>query len=152
MGCLSLLQGIFPTQGSNPGLQHCRWILYQLSHKSATREAQNHLVRSHFTKEEICLILQLFRWKVFMQRYLVVEMASQSKQATLIFIFCPPALSPADGWCRQPSPPSCPWLGCSPGSAGSLIAHLKIQHPWEALLAVPLSASPNIALCLSKWY
>ena len=30
---LSLLQGIFPTQRSNPGLLHCRWILYQLSHK-----------------------------------------------------------------------------------------------------------------------
>ena len=30
---LSLLQGIFPTQGSNPGLQHCRWVLYQLSYK-----------------------------------------------------------------------------------------------------------------------
>ena len=30
---LSLLQGIFPTQRSNPGLPHCRWILYQLSHK-----------------------------------------------------------------------------------------------------------------------
>ena len=30
---LSLLQGIFPTQGSNPGLPHCRWILYQLSHR-----------------------------------------------------------------------------------------------------------------------
>ena len=26
-----LLQGIFPTQGLNPGLLHCRWILYQLS-------------------------------------------------------------------------------------------------------------------------
>ena len=32
MGSLSLLQGIFPTQGSNPGLPHCRCILYQLSH------------------------------------------------------------------------------------------------------------------------
>ena len=30
---LSLLQGIFPTQGSNPALPHCRQILYQLSHK-----------------------------------------------------------------------------------------------------------------------
>ena len=28
---LSFLQGIFPTQGLNPGLPHCRWILYQLS-------------------------------------------------------------------------------------------------------------------------
>ena len=33
VGSLSLLQGIFPTQGSNPGLPHCRQILYQLSHK-----------------------------------------------------------------------------------------------------------------------
>ena len=33
VGSLSLLQGIFPTQGSNPGLPHYRWILYQLSHK-----------------------------------------------------------------------------------------------------------------------
>ena len=31
IGSLSLLQGIFPTQGSYPGLPHCRWILYQLS-------------------------------------------------------------------------------------------------------------------------
>ena len=26
--CHALLQGIFPTQGSNPDLLHCRWILY----------------------------------------------------------------------------------------------------------------------------
>ena len=30
---LSLLQGIFPTQGLNVGLPHCRQILYQLSHR-----------------------------------------------------------------------------------------------------------------------
>ena len=33
MGCHALLPGIIPTQGSNPGLPHCRQILYQLSHK-----------------------------------------------------------------------------------------------------------------------
>ena len=32
VGCLSLLQGMFPTQGSNPSLPHCSRILYQLSH------------------------------------------------------------------------------------------------------------------------
>ena len=37
MGSLSLLLGIFPTQGSNPGLLHCRRILYQLSHKGSPR-------------------------------------------------------------------------------------------------------------------
>ena len=35
VGSLSLLQGIFSTQGSNPGLPHCRQILYQLSHKGS---------------------------------------------------------------------------------------------------------------------
>ena len=28
-------QGIFPTSGLNPGLWHCRWILYQLSYREA---------------------------------------------------------------------------------------------------------------------
>ena len=37
VGSPSLLQGIFPTQGSNPGLPHCRKILYQLSHKGSPR-------------------------------------------------------------------------------------------------------------------
>ena len=34
VGSLSLLQGIFPTQGSNPGLPHCKHIFYQLSHQA----------------------------------------------------------------------------------------------------------------------
>ena len=37
VGSLSLLQGIFPTQGSNPGLLHCRQIFYQLSHKGSPK-------------------------------------------------------------------------------------------------------------------
>ena len=40
-GILSLLQGIFPTKGSNPGLPHCMRIFYQLSHKGITREDTN---------------------------------------------------------------------------------------------------------------
>ena len=35
VGSLSILQGIYPTQGSNPGLWHCRRILYQLSHQGS---------------------------------------------------------------------------------------------------------------------
>ena len=35
VGSRSLLQGIFPAQGWNPGLPHCRWILYHLSHKGS---------------------------------------------------------------------------------------------------------------------
>ena len=41
VGSLSLLQEIFPTQGLNPGFQHCRWIFSSW----ATREAQEHWSR-----------------------------------------------------------------------------------------------------------
>ena len=37
VGSLSLHEGIFPTQGLNPGLLHCRQILYQLSHQGSPR-------------------------------------------------------------------------------------------------------------------
>ena len=33
VGCHALLQGTFPTKGSNPGLPHCRWILYHLNYQ-----------------------------------------------------------------------------------------------------------------------
>ena len=38
VGCRSLLQGIFPTQGLKPGLLHCRQSLYHLSHQGSPEE------------------------------------------------------------------------------------------------------------------
>ena len=35
VGCHALFQRIFSTQGSNPGLPHCRWIFYHLSHQGS---------------------------------------------------------------------------------------------------------------------
>ena len=56
VGSLFLLQGIFPTQGSNPGLPHCRRILYQLSH---WRKPKNPAVGAqslkHWTAREVCV-------------------------------------------------------------------------------------------------
>ena len=37
VGSLSLLQGIFPAQGLDPGLPYRKWILYQPSHKGSPR-------------------------------------------------------------------------------------------------------------------
>ena len=37
VGCHSLLQGSFLTQGLNLGLQHCRQILYHLSHRGSPK-------------------------------------------------------------------------------------------------------------------
>ena len=53
-GSLSLLQEIFPTQGSNPGLPHCRWILYQLSYEGS-------LVREGITTLQ-CATVQRANW------------------------------------------------------------------------------------------
>ena len=39
VGCHALLQGIFPTQGLFPGLQHCRQILYHLIHQGSPLES-----------------------------------------------------------------------------------------------------------------
>ena len=42
VGCHFLLQGNFSTQGSNPGLPHCRQALYPLSHRGSPTELLNH--------------------------------------------------------------------------------------------------------------
>ena len=53
VGSFSLLQGIFPTQGSKPDLPHCRQILYQLSHRESPKMLQwvvspfSHSLRPH---------------------------------------------------------------------------------------------------------
>ena len=41
MGSLSFFQGVFPTQESNRGLLHCRWILYQLSYQGSPSSLLN---------------------------------------------------------------------------------------------------------------
>ena len=43
VGSLSFLQGLFPSQGLNPGLLHCKWILYQLSHKGSPSECRQNM-------------------------------------------------------------------------------------------------------------
>ena len=55
-GSLSLLQGIFPTQGSNPGILHCRQILYHLNHQG-----------SLYGKADVCLsFIRCVFWKYFL--------------------------------------------------------------------------------------
>ena len=54
MGSPSLLQGVFPTQGSNPGLPYCGQILYHLSHKGSPRilECSLSLLQQIFPTQE----------------------------------------------------------------------------------------------------
>ena len=55
MGCHSLLQGSFLIQGSNPGLWHCRLILYHLSHQEAQwKNTFLQIIRVRLNKGDFC--------------------------------------------------------------------------------------------------
>ena len=58
----SLLQGIFPTQGSNSGILHCRWILYHLSHLGSPTEEETGL-KLHYCATGEPLVEQELRGK-----------------------------------------------------------------------------------------
>ena len=58
---LSLLQGIFPTQDSNPGLLHCRRILYQLSHKGSQKVL--FLISINITSKKAFPEIPVCNWK-----------------------------------------------------------------------------------------
>ena len=61
VGSLSLLQGIFPTQGLNQGLPHCRQTLYQLSHKgSLSLNLESMLIHGDFTARSLSILAMTF--------------------------------------------------------------------------------------------
>ena len=62
---LSLHQGIFPTQGLNPRLSHCRWILYRLNYKGAVLSSLQKLKGSiHLYSFLTSVLHENFRKKV----------------------------------------------------------------------------------------
>ena len=76
---LPLLQGIFQTQGSNPGHLHCRQILYQLSHQGSPSEnfiskyvpgqlhSETHYAASWCLSGRIFCLVLLLHWQLFTQ-------------------------------------------------------------------------------------
>ena len=52
--CHSLLQGIFPIQGSNPGLLHCRQIRYHLSHQGSPFTCSHYIQVHEMVKRRAC--------------------------------------------------------------------------------------------------
>ena len=60
VGSLFLLQGIFPSQGSNPGLLHWRWILYHLSYREAWGIFQTHGSPLNLRYTCLCLYLKVY--------------------------------------------------------------------------------------------
>ena len=57
LSCRVLLQGIFPAQRSNPGLLHCRWILYHLTWQPIHTEWMNETNKHGAT---LCIMIWLW--------------------------------------------------------------------------------------------
>ena len=72
VGCHFFLQEIFPTQGSNLGLPHCRWILYHLSHQGSPRILEwvaYPFSRGIFPTQELNQALLHSRWILYQLSY-----------------------------------------------------------------------------------
>ena len=61
MGCHFLLQRIFPTQGLNLGLLHCRQTLYHLSHKQVHINPSKSLVTLYISICTLCFLVSLLQ-------------------------------------------------------------------------------------------
>ena len=103
VGSLSLLQEFFPMQGSNPGLPHCRRILYQLSHREAQEYWSGYPIPS-----PVDLPTQELNWGLLHCRQCGVSSLSNSSLFQLIFLMIYAAAAAA-----AKSLQSCPTL-CDP--------------------------------------
>ena len=103
VGCHFLLQGIFPTQGSNPGLLRCRQTLYPLSHQGSP--TQVYKMYNCFFIRQLCFFCKqpfAIRQKVHLSQVQVsvgglnLEMLWSIKaRRTLVLSHCPCTLAPA---------------------------------------------------------
>ena len=64
-----ILEWIFPTQGSNPGLPHCGQILYQLTHKGSPIVCSLSLLQGIFPTQESNQGLLCCRWILYQLSY-----------------------------------------------------------------------------------
>ena len=70
VGCQDLLQGIFLTKGSNPGLPHCRQILYLWATREATPNKEHHIFFFPIIKMSLTptFLLSKFIWSFLISR------------------------------------------------------------------------------------
>ena len=153
VGSLSLLQGIFPTQGSNPSLLHCRWILYQLSHSGSPRilewVAYPFSSRSSWARNQTglsCIAGGFFTNWTIREADICTAAAAESLQS------CPTLCNHR----RQPTRLPSPWG--SPGKNTGVGCHFLLQYmkvksesevtQWCSTLATPRTAAYQAPLSM----
>ena len=80
VGCHALLQRILPTQGLNPGLLHCRQILYYLSHQGSNYMPIKNLTKKKKTSTQtnLTIIASRYRWANFFFLIIIFWMMESS--------------------------------------------------------------------------
>ena len=79
---LSLLQGIFPTQGSNRGLPHCRQVLYQLNYQRSTNIVCTRITNTASLVKNLCARQETWVWSLGQEDPLEKGMATHSSILT----------------------------------------------------------------------
>ena len=110
VGCHVLLQGIFPTQGLNPDLLRCRWILYHLSHQGSP---DSHLFMPSQTKSEFAIALWSCGFASFLPSSLLTGLPSHEDHPESKVNMATPAL------------PICSF------SPSHLVLQLRTQHAFR---------------------
>ena len=121
VGLSSLLQGIFSTQVSNPGLLHCRQILYHLIHQG--QSSPNHC----FYSLNACVLSRLSCVQLFSTPWTVACQVPLSTEFSRQYYSGLPCPSPGD----VPNPGIKPASLMIPALAGGFFTTNAI---WEALL------------------
>ena len=91
VGCHFLLQRIFPTQGSNPGLLHCRQMLYCLSHQGSQRTKPNYQQYIHILGSSFLTLHAAIPWKEGVHVWFAAAAAKSSQSCLTVR---PPGLQP----------------------------------------------------------
>ena len=81
--CHALLQEVFPNQGSNAGLPHCRWILYHLNHQGSPRIREG-VACPVFRGSGICPLLQESNWGLLHCRWILYQLSYQGSPRGIV--------------------------------------------------------------------
>ena len=92
VGCHSLLQGIFLTQGLNPGVPHCRQILYYLSHQGSPIKATSTSSELLFTLIWISKIMKIYNLKTIIYTWVFRLFSFLVSFFKLLSIYCYPLI------------------------------------------------------------
>ena len=86
MGCHALLQGIFPNQGLNPGLLHCRRILHSLNHQGSPKYSVS------LIKSILFMLTHTYLYKLYITSYtyndlyIIIIYISCNKVPTIFYL------------------------------------------------------------------